>query len=533
MKKNAILFIIAIALIATLVVFNSGNIYAQEESPWSVSATNWMQYWHYSAIHGNSNVDTLNPGPPIDVSHSKEDSVDNRLILDFNFGNFYAGGWFRVYEPLRPDTSYERLTQRYFGWTDNGITVHAGNFYQVFDRGLTLNTFYDDVIHSDNNLDGIKISGLRDRYEFDALSARALRAVPYPGGIVAYGDQRAYTIRAARGAVKPLKPVKIGFSYVRFKQNDVNTSDQAANTNLTSFNTGINYGPLDLYAEYAYKRGVDSVGDRDNGDGTYLSGSLSYKVVSVYSEYKNYYFLIYPILRPPGSPAQFSGALNTPPPVSHSGRSLAYQSGAPGERGYQIGTLISPNYNLNFEFSYSNSYARGLAKLGTPAGDSVRVKLNESYGGVRWSPFSKLTVNYHLDHFDFTDYTHGNETENYIDGYFYITPKQTISATAYTDRYHPLALASYHEDYLTLGFSQGDLFQLSIGGSLSNNINSNPNDPFGSRRKMAFAEAIIHFGSHDLTIFQGEERGGLVCSSGICTTRPAFRGTRIMLFSRF
>ena len=485
-----------------------------------------MQYWHYGAIHAGP-IDTINYTPPIDVSHSQEDSVDNRFIVDFNFGKFYAGGWFRVYEPLRPDSAYEKFTQRYLGWSDNGITVHVGNFYQVFDRGLTLNTFYDDVIHSDNNLDGVKVSGLYNRFEFDALSARALR---YNTFLNNFGDQRGYTIRAFRAAGKPVKPIKIGFSFVRFKQDDSDSSNHADNINLTSFNSAVNYGPLDLYAEYAFKKGIDSLDNRDHGDGTYLSGSLSYKVISVYSEYKNYYYLLYPLLRPTDSQATFGGPLNTPPPASHSGRSLAYQAGAPGERGYQIGTLISPSFNLNFDLAYSSSLARGLPRVNISETETARIKLNESYGGVRYSPFSKLTLNYHYDHFA---YTLEDETENYIDGYFYLTSQKTISITTYTHKYRPLGSQGYHENYLTLGFSQGALFQISVGGSLSNKNYAGSTDPFGARRRMAFAEALIHFGSHDLTIFQGEERGGLVCSSGICTNRPAFRGTRIILFSRF
>ena len=43
----------------------------------------------------------------------------------------------------------------------------------------------------------------------------------------------------------------------------------------------------------------------------------------------------------------------------------------------------------------------------------------------------------------------------------------------------------------------------------------------------------IHEGDHELVIFNGGERGGLICSSGICQNRPTFQGTRIVLFSRF
>ncbi len=453
-----------------------------QSNVWTVSAANWMQYWH----HGDT----------------REDSLDNRFNVDFNLGDFYAGTWLRVLEPYKPDMSYEKTVQRYFGWHDGGLTVHLGNFYQAFDRGLTLNAFLDDVVNFDNNLDGVKFSGLYDHYEFDALSARALNSLT---------GEREFIIRGARGAIKPIAPVKAGFSYVRFKQNNIVASEKAANINLTAFNSGFTYGPFDIYAEYAMKKGVDEFGNPISGDGIYFTSSVNQGVFNIYGEYKNYFRLLYP---------GFLGisSFNLPPPVSHQGRSLASLKGTLSEYGYQIGTLISPNYDLTFDLAFSEAYSR----------DSLHEYLAEKFVGVRWSPISKTTINFHWDRFDSSpNVPEGREIETYFDGYYYLDEKQTVSATLYSRRFWPNELPSYHEDYAILGYSRGSLFQINFGGSKSNNKYSSDS------KKMAYVEATLRFKSHELIVFHGGERGGLLCSSGVCQVRATFRGTRVTVFSRF
>ncbi|UCC80378.1 MAG: hypothetical protein JSW64_03175 [Candidatus Zixiibacteriota bacterium] len=461
-----------------------------QEDYWSVSAANWMQYWYFE--------DSFN------FAEARRDSLDNRFIVDFDLGDFYAGVWLRILQLNRPDESSEETTQRYFGWRQNGFNIHAGNFYQVFDRGLTLNTFIDDNVYYDNNLDGIKASGLYDRFDFDFLSARGLESTT---------GERDYIFRGARGAVRPVDPFKIGFSYVRFKRNDFMNVNRSLNSNITGFNSRFVMGPIDLYGEYAVRRGKKpNPFTEGNGDGTYLSASLVFEKISLFSEYKNIINLIYP------NP---QNRFNAPPPASHSGRTLTDLAGAPGERGYQVGILISPTFDLNFEFAYSEAFSRS-----TP----VDYYLGEKFAGVRWSATSDLIMNYSWDRIDYAfGFSGEDEIENYFDAYYYWRYNVTLSLAAFTRRFIPEGSEDYHENYLTLGFGLANKFQLNLGGSTSN-WDTNPE---GDPKKLAFIELTVRFPNHELVIFNGGERGGLICSSGICQSRPTFQGTRIVLFSRF
>jgi hypothetical protein len=268
----------------------------------------------------------------------------------------------------------------------------------------------------------------------------------------------------------------------------------------------MNHGPFEAYVEHAYKKGFDPYGNDVDGEGTYASVSISQGIINLLGEYKNYDNLIYP--------GPF-GAFNNPPPVSHQGRTLTSMQGARGEWGHQISALIAPSFDLNIDLSFSESFERGGPR---------KNYLSEKFAGVRWQASQDLVFNYHWDRIDLTG---EDEIENYFDGYFYVDRVNTVSLTAYTRRFMNEADQHYHEDYLILGYSRGNLLQLNIGGSTtSRRFRFDP-------KRLAFVELILRIKGHELVIFNGGERGGLICSSGICQFRPTFEGTRVMLFSRF
>jgi hypothetical protein len=504
-KLNYSISIFASVIIAALILAPA-NSQAQNDQ-WSVSASNWMQYWY----HGPETPDSLNTN-----TLSRQDSLDNRFSVDFNLGDFYAGLWLRTYQPEFNNNANEKITQRYLGWRQDGLTLHVGNFYQTFDRGMTLNAFLDDAVYRDNNLDGIKISGMYDKFDFDALSARAYGFQP---GLNEFNMTRDYTFRAVRAALKPFSGFKYGVSYIHFKQTSLLSFGRSEDLNILSFNNEINKGPFNIYAEYAHKDGLTQVEEATDGDGTYLSASYSHQYFSVYGEYKNLFRLLYP------DPGYSTITFNTPPPVTHNGRSLSTMvAGIPGERAYQVGTMISPSFNLNFDIAYAEAFSRGSV------GERGRYYLSDGYAGVRWNPSEKIVLNSHWDGMNFNG-PEGDEVETYLDGYYYFNPIYTISLSTYSRLFRPQGTKNYHEDYLTIGLSRGSFIELSIGGSASNKTYqpAEKKDP----KRMAFAEVTVHFKMNDLSVFYGGERGGVVCSSGICSNRPTFKGLRVMLMSRF
>jgi hypothetical protein len=92
----------------------------------------------------------------------------------------------------------DSITQRYFGWEDNGLSIHAGTFYQVFDRGLILKAYRDENVQVDIPLEGIRVSGKYKYIDFDVLSGS--RKISF--------NQKP-VVRGVHGKLKPVEFFKL------------------------------------------------------------------------------------------------------------------------------------------------------------------------------------------------------------------------------------------------------------------------------------------------------------------------------------
>lgn len=454
---------------------------------WYVSAANYGRYYHYKG--------------------TKEDSAATRFQFDISMGSFYVGAW---YELTHFVTDYSAVTvdsisQIYFGWEDNGLTIHAGNFYHTFDRGLILNAFRDDDVGFDLPLKGLKLMGRYKYADFDVFSAT-------PGSWVITKP----AIKGFRLKIKPLKMVHIGGAYVRMNEPDFGLGD--TRTNMNEINARITNKYLDGYVEYAQRDGyyinVFPFELRNQkGDGTYVNLSAYYSYFTGFFEYKNYKFLSFPdpIVN-----------YNQPPAVNHQERSLQSQFGSSGECGYNVGFIFSPYYYWGFEFNYADAESR----------DSLDHFIIEKYFEVRGNYFED---NLFIFSYDRLEHSEKNETTPKFEISYSLDDIHSVTLTAYFIKYEPLGESvpnsDYTEKFLDFNFARSYNFSLTVGGSWSDQDVSTMPDP--APKRLGYIELNIKFHNHDLIIFNGGQRGGLVCSGGLCFNRLTFQGTRVTLLSRF
>ncbi len=452
-----------------------------------ISAANYGRYYHYK--------------------ETKEDSVASRFQFDISMGNFYIGAW---YELTHFVTDYSAVTsdsisQIYFGWEDNGLTIHAGNFYQTFDRGLILNAFRDDDVRFNLLLKGLKLNGRYDHIDFDVFSAT-------PG---VWGITKP-VLKGIRLKIKPLRMVRFGGAYVRMNEPDFGLGD--TRTNMNEINARITNDYFDCYVEYAQRDGYyinifPYELRNQKGDGTYANLSAYYSYFTGFFEYKNYKFLAYPDL---------NLNYNMPPAVNHQQRSLQSQFGSTGECGYNVGFIFSPNYHWGIELDYADAESR----------DSLGHFIIEKYFEIRGNYFrdNLFTISY-----DRLEHSEKNETTPKFEISYSLDDIHSVALTAYLIKYEPLGESvqnsGYIEKYLDFNFARSYNFSLSVGGSWSDQDMSNVSDP--APKRLGYIELNIKFHNHDLIIFNGGQRGGLVCSGGLCFNRPTFQGTRVTLLSRF
>jgi hypothetical protein len=497
MKLRCICFLAICA-----VGFLSGSrIYAQNDD-WYVSAANYARYYHFDS--------------------TKVDSAATRFQFDFYMGQFYTGAWFEAKHVMNESgfnfTSND-LSQRYFGWENSGVTVHAGNFYQVFDRGLALNAFRDDDVGIDLVLDGFK-ADLRSQYfDLDMFSATRGPAGGFSTPI----------IRGARAKAKPIKMFQIGGAYVSYIE--------TTRTNINQINGRFILDNIDAYIEYAKRNYIlidfidPNLNERKSGDGTYANVTGYYSCFTGFFEYKNYIYLIYPDI----------GYLNTPPAVNRQDRLLQAEASNSfqhinGERGFRGNLSIAADEYWGVEFDYSRSYSRG----------GISMRFDEKFAEIRGNYFSNNVFYINLDKINYSwtvvdtlgkpTFYYRNELKPALEINYDIDDFNGLTLDAFIISYDLPTItdtsdffadsSDYSEKNISLTYSRAPNLRATIGGSWSNNKAST--EPSG----MGFLEITCTYKTHDLTVFYGGQRGGLVCSGGVCKYHPTFKGFRVTLLSR-
>lgn len=480
MKEPSGLTLVLLLLSAGFFLASGQRIYAFD-GDWSVQATNSFEYYH---LKENLAFRFL-------PQEAKEDSIRNRLIVDFLLGDFYAGVWYELAPPgVFGSSSFKeeaKLKQRYFGWHQNGLEIRGGHFNATFDRGLVLNAFFDDFANISRNIDGIKV-----HYTSDLLNSEVVG-----GEIFDEFSGDSLSIRGGRAALTPFGLFSIGGAYLRLWERSI--LGRMKSTNVKQGNWGLSFGPVDLYGEYAQQGGYLSALLPVEGDGTYLSGSFYGPFFGVTAEYKNYIHMQIP-------------GVNSPPAVNHFEKSL---NGGWNEIGWRLAATLTPYGDWSLEVDWANSWTRGTGNIF----DEQFVEVRGSYyrDNVFRASYDRHKEQDHLEHWsDFTIY-------------YYLTRRSTVSVGGLHKKYEDTFDKDYYEGDLTVGFSHSNFFSINLTGGR----NSRPAQIRELPEKTASVELTIKFRNNDLTVFHGDQRGGLVCSSGVCTFQPAFRGTKVLLLSRF
>jgi hypothetical protein len=480
----------------------------------------FMAVFYSEAQADDFNISASNYGRYYLFHNTKADSTADRFQFDLSMNKFYAGAWFEVKHSETANRTIDSITQRYFGWEDNGLTIHAGTFYQVFDRGLILNTYRDENVQVDIPLEGVRVSGRYKYIDFDALSGSHKTE-----NIDVFGRPQKPIIRGAHFKVRPLKFFQLGGGYVRVLESDAIIN---LRSNSNEFNARLNYKNFDWYTEYATRDGYrfDFSGDtaqilgRD-GNGLYSSFTVNYWKLAGLFEYKNYNQLI-------DNASISSHIFNQPPAENHQERSLLSSPYyANKEEGWRAGLNFSPSLFWIGSVEYSQAKSRDL--------DRPKYFMNEFYaelhGNYLWGnpfilSFDRLK---HWEENEITPKIELNYTLNDMNSFIL-----DLSRTKYIV-YQQREINGDSQDstgkFISLEYDRGQRYSLTIGGSwMDKNIDSGIQaDP----KELLYIEGMLKFPNHDLTLFYGGQRGGTVCSGGVCTTRPTFRGLKASLISRF
>lgn len=547
-------------LLFTLFVFAiPGFIYSQTNLNVKVSASNLLRY-------GKGSQNTIS----LDSSKEYfEELGDVRLYVnDFLFGIRYEYD-----DPIEFGTGTKSISRRFVEFKKDNFDVRAGNFYELFSKGLVLNSFESRGLGFNTQFDGIKLN-----YNKSWGSTRFDGTIL--GGDLNYNDYLVpgrvenYSVRAANLEFAPIKLFSLGGSYL-FTRGAIPSGNYVTNMNAELYegNFSFSYKGVDLFASYANKKTITAPNAlytkalTPRGDGAYASLTYTRPGLGITFDYKNYRFdLVTPDERSSTDPTKALPFQVAPTCIKEYSTTLLsrypHQVDFNDEVGFQLDAFYSPKDNLTFNingsltsrhYNYYNADTTALTLY-------RRIDRSLSFLPSTHDPFSPYWELYFEAEYYYKKNIKvkaGIGRQNSI-LYSIVDPSSSDKVRTVTIplevRYDFMKIYSvevnteqqwvfnsartytpsidnryFYNEYISVSVSRSP--SIIINGTLE--VSNDKEDPSGKKHWQT-AEVTYKFSSaNSLTFSYGSERGGLKCSSGICRYVNPFNGFRLTVINNF
>lgn len=453
------------------------------------------------------------------------------------------------------------IRKKFIEFGGYGLNLRAGDFYTLFGKGLSLNLFENRNLAFDNGLEGLKAT-----FENDFLKAQVIGGdLNFLEPLSLYlGNPRIenYKVRGVSLAISPLVDFTFGgsFVYSEGKLPSVINQIDTINVHLPELFIKTKISNFDLYVSYALKRTSMMGKDSSRGSGFYSSLSYSGHGFGITFEYKDYRFdIVSPLQRTdvfrPTRALPFQN-----PPIVHKEHIFSLTQRLPhvvdfnDEVGFQIDAFFALNEHITLNTNLSVASRHYDYELNQSTFQFERKKVGSDF----LPSLNKLRSPFWEIYFD-VEYFFPDEIDSYLRIGFnrrseikneqmnFFNPIQPIRITTI-----PLEVQkSWSENFSSKFISESQwvyeypqtekffnqLFAVSLNFyskiSLGFRYELTTNKfETGGRKNWLLLEGGYRFGTnHTLILSYGKERGGTVCSNGICRQVLPFDGFRLLLTS--
>lgn len=550
--KGAVLLLFLI-LVSQLIV--SQKVFSQINLNVKVSASNLLRYGNGYEENINGNIG----------KKYFEELADVRLFVnDFMFGARYEYD-----DPIEFGKGTKGISRRFIEFKKEGFTVRAGNYYDIFAKGLTFNAFESRPIGFNAEMDGARIYY---KNEWGKKNKIKLNSTLLMGGmdftdITDTARTEEYSIRAGNFSVSPIKYVTLGGSYL-YAHGKLPTGTVITEIDAEIFegNFGFNWKGIDLFISYANKQTISRPNSlfpqskAPRGDGAYASLGYVREGFGVTLDYKNYRFnLRTPDQRSNTDPFKPLPFQNGPSAIKVYSSTLLsrfpHNVDFGDEVGFQVDVFYSPNDNLTFNANASLTsrhydYRDADTSLLTRYERIERSAFLPSWEN-QFSPYWELffEAEYYWNKNLKTKLGVARKT-NVL--YSIVDPNasdiiRTFTVplevqysfakiwgvklnTEYQRGYNSLRIEKHFNDFLTtVAITRSP--NIILAGTVE--LSDDKEDPSG-KKYWAKGELTYKFTSaNTVTVSYGSERGGLQCSSGICRYVNPFKGFRLTISNTF
>ncbi len=516
----------------------------------SVSAVNYFKYGTGFENYGEANS----------VGRRKKEYFDNYLETKFFLQNITLGMRLDVSNPPEYGIPFRGIKKKFIEYSKDGISLRVGDLYTLFSRGLSLNLFENRNLAYDTNLEGLK-------FEYRTKILR----LELVGGTINFlepstlydQNQRFenYNIRSGSLELYPLKFLSFGGNFVWAESNlPTPIPDIFDNTivKIPEFFIKMNTSYFDVYASYAIKNTKIGSVDSATGSGFYSSLSHTGSGYGVTLEYKDYRF---DIVDPFQRSAYFRPTRSLPfqnPPIVHKEHTFTLVNRYPhvvdfnDETGVQLDAFIAINSILTLNTNFAIASRHYQYQLDLPTFTLLRSEKGNpflpSLSNER-SPFWEIYFDIEYYFKDDSYFRLGFDRRAEIQFEILHPTKKVQQLRSTTIPFEIQYVLNHDWSVKTTTESQwiykfpfvdayyNHYFSISLTKSPSISVGfryeftTSKYEP-ENRKNWSAIEAGYKFGdNHIVTVAYGRERGGQICSNGICRQVNPFDGFRLSITS--
>lgn len=507
------------------------------------SVSNLLRYGNGSQTLGNVKNDFQYFENLTDVRFSLPENltVGLRLLYD---------------DPPEVGLPFQGISRRFIEYRKDNLHLRVGNSSELYGRGLILNLFENRGLAYDTWIDGIKAS-----YSVGNVKASII------GGTIESTDSinilrtEKYKIRGGNIEYKVLKSTKIGFSFIS-TQADIPQFNQTiaeANAELPEFYLDYDQGAFNLFLNWAQKWTESSDFEKSStGIGIYSALSYASGSLGITIDYKNYSFDIQdPFRRDDETRLGKFMPFQNPPIVmkEHSytllSRSL-HEVNFNDEVGFQFDANYAVNEDINLSLNFSMASRHNSYKYNPSAFQFDEVKRDNNFlptSDDEFSPFTEIFAEgeYYINYNTAIRFGVARRTKTVYGDFTGIAGSHIIKSTIIPLQFqHPFsdnfsAVFQYEYEAVNDNFNneQENFYNqflsviTSIYGKATAAIRLEFTDndfDLSGRKDWLLGEIGYRIsGANLVSLSYGRERGGQVCSNGICRYILPFKGFRLTL----
>lgn len=481
-----------------------------------LSGANYSEYWvFYEDEEGDTNY---------------KEHLEDKLKVGLSYGDIALRGTFFFSDPSLPNPKKLSYLDYSVQYSKEPVSILYGRFNKTFGRGLVLNQFIDEDFKIDKSLFGVQAGLKYFNSQLTLLSGKP-RNVFFEENT--YGikndDDTTAQIRGVDFESKIIPKFTLGGRYVRVNR-EIDLIPEAF-TELFGGNVGFRTGPFDVYLEYAQQLGTyPGLGGRLKGYGALFSSSLSLSGFGVSFQMMDYDTIGFP----------YNKTYRYNEPVTPIKTGISVNRGA-DEIGFGVSLLYSPFDFMTIELDNNkiSTHDDTLSKL-----EQIFVT-NETMDAVI-EQAAKITTypSYELEITAAVEKIVKQGIEVPIEKKTETKPHLEVSynfgsffvGSEYGIEFVSSDTSDYHDQALALSIGKPEFFVFTVRYEHRNRAPQWLVDlkKIGPETSWPLAELSLDLTTrHNLRIRAGAEKGGLVCTGGVCRFEEPFKGVKLVLTSIF